>query len=254
MNSERSEYDIVFRQVYGDINVRKDKENVLSLAFIVKNTNSKFEDYLSRQRLINNISFNTEKIIISEFSIVESLNYENNSYYFLNLKFKPSDNFSDVLEINSISLGEDIYNIGNLTFKLVNNDIGDLKIESAKAFSLGMGISDFSASVKNTSSYQKVQILNVYNGQMAKLNPEIALKSLSENTLERYKDYTIAPNETVEVIIKFNKQLTPSDSVYYVSPIIIYEDSTGTHSLYLDYYSAGLNISKSDFISFINGD
>ena len=254
MNIERNEYDIMFRQVYGDINVRKDKENVLSLAFIVKNTNSKFDDYLSRQRLINNISFNTEKIKISQFSVVESLNYKNNSYYFLNMKLVTSEEFSDVVQINTISLGEDTYDIGNLTLKLVVNDIGDLKIESAKAFSLGMGITDFSATVKNTSDSEQVKFLNVYNGQMASLNPEVVLKTNNEATFKGHEGIAVAPNETVDFILRFNKQSTPLDFVYYISPIIQYEDVTGTHSLYFDYYSAGLNISKSEFISLITKD
>lgn len=244
---ENNEYRIVFRKAYGDINIRKDVENTLSLAFIVEDENDESNEYLSQQSMINNISFNSDEITVSEFSMVKSLIYKNNAYYFLNLKLTPSNDFEDELKINTIRLGDSLYDIGDLTLRLASDNEGDLEVSSRRALSFGKGIANFAASVRN-NSIENIKILNINNGNMEKLDNNIIIKSEEDEIIfNEYGNIIMNSNEVFEIIVKFDKNQEQLYNAYYISPIIEYEDSTGMHSLNFNYYVAGLNISKEEF-------
>lgn len=255
LTNERSEYEILFRKGFGDINIRSGASNSLSLAFIVKNHNSSFEKYLSLQNNINNLSFNSDKIIVSEFSIIEALSYKNNTYYFLNLQIIPATDLIDLerIEVDAIKFGENKYNIGDLTFKMTNigNNEDHLVVESARALSFGANLANYSATIKNINSDEKITIVSADIGRFTRFNPQIYFEFTDEIITGEDNTIIIEPKESSEFVVEFEQSLASDYDTFYFSPEINYIDNVGSHSLYLDYFSAGLNISKDEFKSIL---
>lgn len=255
INNKHSEYEIIFRKSYGNINLIYEEKNGLSLAFIVKNNNYSFKKYLEQQKIINNLSFNTDKIIVEDFKLVKSLTKNNYSYYYLNLTLIPSDNFAvnEYVEVDTIRLGEDSYYIGDLTFRMndFNKDRGKLEVNSANAMSLGIGLKDYSATIQNYNTDKQIIISKVDTGRFEKFDTNIFFEFTDGTVREFQGEIMLEPKEIIEFIVKFDKESAMDYDVFYFSPLIYYTNNAKYHTLYFYYYSSGLSISDDEFKTII---
>lgn len=144
-----SETKLVFLYSYGCINVYRQSENPISLAFITKGEPMQLTESFS-------IAFDTSSITLKDSMIRKSFSRFGFTLWYLNLHVDVEANamIGDTFRVKQIMLNGISYDIGEIDFKVFDErqTASYLNLKSCSGASLGAGLADYYANFENATS------------------------------------------------------------------------------------------------------
>lgn len=232
---QKSGYEIYFQQLKGDIVVYAGEEYPLNIPFGVKGNIDKFDaEYkeLDSQKtpiLIDGIRVTGSKL-------QKAYGNKTEAYYLLSVEIAKEKGESKAKTIQEIGfLDKTKHKIGGINVIYSERKKAPLVVKEATVLAQGFGISEYKATLKN-SSEKSLKITSISYGSLDHIPHEITPNFMSES---------INPSGKALITVNFNAK---KDLIgYYLTPKLTYKDSDGKiYESYLDPCQYGISIGEED--------